>query len=371
MHSKGCESVDLTYEITNLDRLNDEIVDCTESNSFQLLEQDKIVCQVFPSPGRESFRQSKVFNNKVISDVQNEDTSLESLDFIENRSSPDSGILSADTTTADFDSNCAIDPHDRFLDLSPRNVNIREPNIEDLQSENSIPKEDRDLMATIKEISLIGVESRFVAHPVGSAVSFMPAGPVDGPVWIQLTSLPLRDEVGEVLFLVSRGGEKVSIPATVLLAVSKTLQIIVTEDTFMNIPVFAISLPFDKDTLFAFREIVLFGKASNVGKCKKQELEEIWKMLGMSPTKFEIIFPTATVRCAMGIENSPPQKPVVFCSERIEEEGNTRPVEMFSGGRQRRGRKVKKSTSLAGAPAQLRHSTRRTGRKTVETSRSA
>ena len=32
----------------------------------------------------------------------------------------------------------------------PRNVNTRVPNIKDLKSENSIQKEDRDLMATIK-----------------------------------------------------------------------------------------------------------------------------------------------------------------------------------------------------------------------------
>ena len=33
----------------------------------------------------------------------------------------------------------------------PRNVNTRVPNIKDLKSENSIQKEDRDLMATIKK----------------------------------------------------------------------------------------------------------------------------------------------------------------------------------------------------------------------------
>ena len=354
---KCCESDDLTYEITNLDRLNDEIVDCTESN------------------------------NEVINDNDVQDTSLENLDFIENRSSPDSGNFSAGTITADFDSNCAIGPDYLFLNLSPRIVNTREPNIEDLQNENNnhqlcyndyyeaakvesdAQKEDWDLVET-NQVILTGVESRFIAHPVRSAVSSLPAGPDYGPGWIQHTNLPLRDEVGEVIFLVSQEGEKVSIPATVLVAVSKTLQRIVTEDTFLNLPFFAISLPFDKDTLFAFREIVLIGKASNVRKCKKRELEEIFQMLGMSPTQFETIFPTATVCNAMSVQNLSPPKPVAVCFERIEEEGSSRPDKMFSGGRQRRGRKVKKSPSLARAPAKLRYSTQKTGRKTVDTLRS-
>ena len=101
------------------------------------------------------------------------------------------------------------------------------------------------------------------------------------PDWARL---PLLADDGREILLVSQEGAQLGLPATILLAVSRSLATILDTNRVLFFLSPSVFLPVSFESLKAFKEILLFGRVEVDLDNQKENVEELFSLLDIEAT---------------------------------------------------------------------------------------